>query len=133
MAFTNDEKGRIKYFLDYTDWKDLSPAIQIGFPSTSQSLFLVESAFDNLSPSAEQSAKKVLAECECIEGEMSAARRRFSTDKVDSVTMNRDEMTQLKTEMDYWVGRLASVMDSPRNRLSESRSVGGPYNSRVTG
>ena len=133
MAFTDDEKGRIKYFLDYPDWADLGPAIQIGLNSISQSLFLIENSFDRISVSAERSARRVLAECECIEGEISAARKRFSTDKVDSVVMNRKEMVQLVGEMDYWVGRLASVFDVPRNALSESRSSGGAYNSRVTG
>jgi len=48
--FSLQEQANIKRYLSYPDWRLLAQSIQLGFPSGSQPLFLVQEAFDKISP-----------------------------------------------------------------------------------
>jgi hypothetical protein len=137
QAFTDSEKSRIKHFLSYPDWRLLAQSIQLGFPSASQPMFLLDLAFDKVSPDARDSVRKDLAECECIEEQMSDARSRFKALKVGEITLNPEESSKLRTEMLWWVTRLGDdlgVVPDPYSQMMYAgiRDMGG-MNGRVVG
>jgi hypothetical protein len=134
MAFNADEKSRIKHFLSYPDWESLAQSIHLGFPSGSQPLFLVESAFNRLTAEGEVTVRRDLCECEDIESQMREARRRFKTTQLGKLHINRDEIRMLRQELTYWSLRLASdlgVVANPYAAFEYNNAAGGGFNARV--
>lgn len=107
MAFNDDEKSRIKHQLSYPDWQSLSQSIQLGFPAASQPLFLLESAFNRLTPGGETSVRRDLCECESIERQLSDARTRFKAVQLGNLKLNPNEPRMLRRELMFWITRLA--------------------------
>ncbi len=137
MAFTAEEKARIKHHLSYPDWVSLAQSIQLGFPAASQPAFLVDDAFGRLTPEAEGSVRTDLCECEDIEVQLRSARGRLKASKVGDVTLNPMETKQLKQELNYWITRLGDdlgVVPDPYSRMIYEAigNVGGT-NSNVIG
>lgn len=135
MAFTEDEKARVKHFLFYPDWVNLAASIQLGIPAGSQPLFIVEQAFQRLTQGGEASVRIDLCNCEEIEAQMSQSRRRFTATQLGELHTNRDEPRQLRGEMVYWRQKLADDLGVANNPYSQSSYEGdaGGINSRVVG
>lgn len=132
--FTDHEKARIKHFLSYPDWVSLAASIQLGYPAGSQPLFLVEDAFNRLTPEGEDSVRHDLCECESIEKQISEARGRFKATKLGTLEVNPNETAMLRKELVYWVARLASdlgVVTNPYSLFEYLGASGGGHNSRV--
>ena len=135
MSFTAQEQARIKHFGSYPDWINLASSIQLGFPAGAQPLFLIEDAFNRLTTDAETSVRTDLSECECIERQMSEARKRFATSKVGEVTFNPQEITMLRGEMMYWITRLMDDLGVVPNPYAQAiyDGLSGGINARVVG
>jgi hypothetical protein len=133
MAFTVREKARIKHYLAYPDWVSLAASIQLGFPAGSQPLFLVEDAFNRLTPEGEESVRIDLCECEAIDLQLRDARSRFKTTQVGTVKINGQETNLLRRELTYWSLRLASDLGVVSNPYAASEYGGnaGGYNASV--
>lgn len=137
MAFSAEEKARIKHMLSYPDWVSMAQSIQLGFPAASQPAFLVDDAFGRMTPQAEGSIRADLCECEDIEVQLRSARGRLKASKVGDITLNPMELTQLKQELNYWITRLGDdlgVVPDPYSRMMyEAIASVGSANSRVIG
>lgn len=137
MAFTEEEQAQIKYFLSYPDFVSLSQSVQLGYPSASQPLFLVEDAFKRLTPWGESTARKALCECQSIECQLSEARKRLKAVKVGDVEMNPGERRELRKELLYWTTRLADslgVVSNPYSQMMyQSISSMGGVSGRAVG
>lgn len=134
MPFSDEEKARIKHHLSYPDWQQLSNSIQLGFPSGAQPLFLVEQAFQRLSPGGEDAVRRDLCECEDIEKQMSEARRRMKASRLGNLHINHDETAMLRGELNYWVLKMASdlgVVTNPYAVAEYDNIRGGGANARV--
>ena len=135
MAFNDDEKARIKHHLGYPDWSSLAASLQLGFPAGSQPLFLVEQAFQRLTPGGEEAVRRDLCECESIESQMSSARQRMQALQLGELKVNPRETAQLRQELDYWRTRLADDLGVTRNPYSQAAYNGDPggINAKVVG
>lgn len=135
MAFTDQQKARIKHHLGYPDWSSLSQSIQLGFPAASQPLFLVEDAFQRITPSGEESVRCDLCNCEETESQMASARGRMRASKLGELTLNATETPQLRQELEYWRNKLADDLGVVRNPYSQSAYQGDPggLNAKVVG
>lgn len=134
--FTAEEKARIKHFLSYPDWSSLSQAIQLGYPAATQPAFLLDDAFHRMTPAAETSIRRDLCECEDIERQLSAARKRMRASKIDKVELNPHEPNQLRRELTFWALRLASdlgVMANAASAFEYAGGGGGGLNARTAG
>jgi hypothetical protein len=132
--FTDAEKSRIKHFLSYPDWVSLAASIQLGFPAGAQPLYLVEDAFQRLTPGGEVSVRRDLCECESIEGQMGEARGRFKATQLGTLKVNMSEVRMLREELSYWGLRLASdlgVVSNPYAAFEYNAALGGGINARV--
>ncbi len=135
MAFTDQEKARVKHHLGYPDWVALSASIQLGFPAGSQPLFLVEQAFQRLTPGGEESVRCDLCNCEDIEAQLADARGRFKAKQLGELHLNAMEPAQLRQELVYWRNKLADDLGVVQNPYSQSAYEGMPggINAKVTG
>lgn len=120
MAFSDEEKSQIKYFMEYPDWVSLASSIQLGYPAASQPLFILEDAFKRLTPGGEWSAKRCLCQCMAIENQMIEARARYAATQLGELHTNPNEQNQLRKDLLYWVTRLSDCFGAYTNPLSNA-------------
>lgn len=120
MAFTAPEKARIRHHLSYPSWTSLSASIQLGFPSGSQPLFLLEQAFGRLLPDGEAAVRVDLCECEDIETQLRDARSRMKAKQLGELHTNPNETRQLRVELQFWRQRLADDLGVVRDPYSQA-------------
>lgn len=131
MAFTDDEKARIKRQLGYPNWVALSQAIQLGFPAASQPAFLLDDAFKRFGPESEALIRRDLCECEAIECQLSDARSRFKTTAIGEVHINEAEPRLLRTELEYWRKQLSNDLGVVIDPFAYDTTSAGGINARV--
>ena len=125
QPFSEDEKTRIYMHLGYGQWQsNTSQAIQLGVPTAIQSWFLVQQAIDRIAVASRPYIREALQELDCIDRERSAARKRFAATKVETITLNKDEIMRLDTEQKYWAGRLADLLGVDVARPSNRYTLG---------
>lgn len=112
MAFTDEEKQRIRYHLGYPSVTSAA-ALTFGVVKPLQTLFLVESAMNLILPVAEDKARSLLNVLDGIECRLVDAQDRLAAKSVDSLTMRPDETMALETEYRRWANRLADVLGVP--------------------
>lgn len=112
MAFTDDEKQRIRYHLGYPSVQSAA-SLSFGMVKPLQTLFLVESAMTLILPVAEDKARSILNILDGIECRLVDAQDRLAAKSVDSLTMRPDETAALEGEYLRWANRLADVMGVP--------------------
>lgn len=112
MALTEEEQQRTRYHLGYLS---VSPAtaLNFGLPRPAQTLFLVESAMQNLMPVAEDKVRQILSVMDGIECRLVDAQSRLAAASIDNLTMRRDEPDALEAEYYRWGGRLADILGVP--------------------
>lgn len=132
MAFTDQEKARIKHHLGYPDWVALSGSIQLGYPAGAHPLFLVEDAFKRLTAGGEEAVRIDLCNCDDIERQLGEARGRMRAAQIGNLMVNKDEPAMLRSELAYWKKKLADDLGVPPNPYSQSEhATPGGVNARV--
>ena len=112
MALTDDEKARAKYHLGYLG---AAPAASItfGMARPIQTLFLVDSALNNLLPAFDDKVRQILGVMDGVECRLVEAQDRLAAKQIDSLTLRDDEPTQLEAEYRRWGYRLADLLGVP--------------------
>lgn len=130
-----DERSRIKHFLEYPDWSALAYSIQLGFPASSQPMYLVEGAFDRITDTAVETVRKDLCELESIEKQLGDARKRLKAIELGNLKLNPNELPALRRELVWWALVLANDLGVGPNPFSAMQILGdggGGRNARVT-
>lgn len=119
MALTPEERGKIRYHLGYPVVAQ-NTVISLGFPSGGHPAFLVEAAMNDVLPEGEPLVRRTLSECECIDAQLSDARRnRLQTAAVETIVLrSRDEIEDLEDQLDLWTDKLADILAVPKNPFS---------------
>lgn len=113
MAFSDQEKERIRYHLGYLNTQPAA-SIQFGQPKPIQTLFLVESAMDLvINTDAEDRVRNYLNVMDSIECKMVDALDRLAAKQLDTLTLREDEIDKLEVEYYRWAGRLAGQLGVP--------------------
>jgi len=112
MAFTDEEKQRIRYHLGYMSVQPAA-SLTFGLPKPQQTLFLVESAMNLILPVAEEKVRSILSVLDTIECRLVDAQTRMAATSIDSLTMRKDEADSLENEYHRWANRLADIMGVP--------------------
>lgn len=126
--FNAEETTEILRFLGYPDWVSTAQSIQLGFPSTSQPLFLVRDSLKRISPTARAHVRQYLCELRSIEAQMSDARSRFEATQLDKLHVNPREIAQLNQQYVFWRRRLADdlgVVPNPYSQIDYNGLAGG--------
>lgn len=133
MAFTEPQKARIKHFLKYPAWQSLSNGVQMGIPAGAQAMYLVEQSFERLNAGGEESVLLDLEQCEACECQITDARKRIKAKAIGTISTNRDELTQLKQELEEWRQRLSDDLGAPVNPYTLQNPATFGINARVVG
>lgn len=127
MAFTDEEKQRIRYHLGYPSVQPAA-ALTYGIPKPIQTLFLVESAMNLILPVAQDKVRSLLNTLDTIECRLQDAQTRMAAQSIDTLTMRKDEADSLEAEYRRWANRLADVMGVPLYAYSlRFQRSGGTY------
>lgn len=132
---TDTEKSRIKHFLEFPDWEQLAASIQLGWPASSQPMYLLEYAIPKLTSEALDSVRRDLCNCESIERQLGEARNRLKASELGSLKVNGNELAQLRQELLFWALTLANDLGCGINPYSAMQTLGGGggRNARVLG
>lgn len=132
-----NERSRIKHFLEYPDWSSLAYSVQLGFPASSQPMYLLEGAFDRVTDAALESVRKDLCQLESIENQIGQARTRLSAEQLGNLKVNMNELPMLRRELVWWALVLANDLGVGPNPFSAMEILGsggsGGRNARVSG
>lgn len=129
LPFTEAEQTDVLRFLGYQNWADMAGAIQLGYPATSQPMFLVFDAMERIRPTARAVVREHLCQLRSTESQIGTARSRMKAERVGEVAMNMSEAKQLREEYAFWQGRLADLLGVEVNHYS--RPVVSGLNARV--
>lgn len=129
IRLSEADRARVRHALAYLQVEP-SSSIALGFPSTSQPMFLVERAMDRIIPEAVSRIIKMLDILDCIECQMVEALCRLKTQQVGEVKIrnSNEEPTEqdlLEREFCRWAKRLADDLGVPLNPFSERFRNGG--------
>lgn len=124
--FREDEKNDILRFLGYANWESQAQSISLGFPGTSQPLFLVQSALTRMAAPARAAIRGYLCELLDIENQLRTARSRMKAAKLGELTMNPAETAQLRQEFIFWRRMLADALGVTPNPYSQIDFFGMP-------
>ena len=120
-----EERSRCKHFLEFPDWESLAYSIQLGFPASSQPLFLMEGAFDRVTNAALESVRKDLCQLESIERQLGEARTRLPAEQLGNLKVNMKELPMLRRELVWWALVLANDLGVGPNPFSAMEILGG--------
>ena len=131
--FTAEETTEILRFLGYPDWVSAAQSIQLGFPSTSQPLFLVRDSLTRISAPARARVRMYLCELQSVEAQISDARTRFPAVQLGELVISPQEINHLNQQYTYWRRRLADdlgVFPNPYSQI-DRLGPGGGINAKV--
>jgi hypothetical protein len=112
MAFTVQEKERIRYHLGYLAVQPAA-SIQFGIPRPIQTLFLVETAMQNILPEAEDRVRRTLGIMDDIELKLVDAQDRLVARRLNGLELRDGEPDLLEKEYARWGARLADILGVP--------------------
>lgn len=112
MALTDEEKARARYHLAYMGVQSAA-SLSYGIPRPVQTLFLVETALNNLQPIFEDKVRRILNILDGVECRLVDAQERLSAAAIDTLRLRRDEPDALEHEYQRWGMRLADLLGVP--------------------
>jgi hypothetical protein len=129
VALTDQEKERIRYHLGYNNVDPIT-TIALGFPATTQSLFLVDASMERLQPATVSRVLFILGVLDQIEGQMIDALKRLRAQQLGELKLrgNNDEPVEqdlLEREYYRWAKRLSDNLGAPLNAYSTRFREGG--------
>ncbi len=133
MALTDQEKERCRYHLGYLG-VSYAGSISLGIPRPIQTLFLVETAMNNLVMYSEGRVRELLGRLDATEERIFSSQERLAASKLGEITLRDNEPDQLENEYQRWAMRLADVMGCPLYPYSKRfATVSGGGNVPVRG
>jgi hypothetical protein len=128
MPLTLGEKARISYHLGYPALTDAA-SLQFGVPAFSQTNFLVQNALNRIQEPMLEQVRSISNIMDGIELQLVSAQGRLRAEKLEELTLRKDECDSLEGEYRRWGYRLSDIVGSPiypfsmRYRGSGSMSV----------
>lgn len=112
MPLTDAEKERVRYHMGYLEVQPAA-SIQFGIPRPLQTVFLLETAMNNLIESATDRVRRVLKIMDDIELKLVESQERLAAIRLGDITLRDSEPDQLEREYVRWGHRLADILGTP--------------------
>jgi len=112
MAFSVTEKARIRYHLGYPNVSAMA-SLSAGVPLPLQPMFLVEAAMDRVLPEAEALVRTLVARLDQTDEAIFQAQLRLQAERVDEITLRKDETDALEREYLRQAMRLSETIHAP--------------------
>ena len=122
-VLTEEEKARIRYHFGYPQ-TDPVASIQLGVPSASQPMFLLELQMNRIPDTAVALIRSCVARCDATEQRILECQERMAAKSIDEIDLNGNEATMLRTEYRYWVQKLADNLGAPINAFASAWQAG---------
>ncbi len=130
QALTPEERARIRYHLGYPNVQPYA-TFALGTPSSSESLFAIEGAFDKVIPQALPKIRELMAKCDETEEQRFEFQPDLEVSKVCDIELRPDAQRQLSNQYDYWRNGLANQLGVYCNPYDKRDNVGPSLNSSV--
>lgn len=105
MALLDNEKYDILFYLGYPG--------KVLVPDSTHFSNILADRLENLNINIEGIVRNILAELSSIDTQLNEARCRLSAMSVGDIKMNNRELSQLKSERNFWIRRLSDELDIP--------------------
>lgn len=112
MPLTDSEKERVRYHLGYLEVQGAA-SIQFGIPRPLQTLFLVETALNQLIENAVPRVRRVLRVMDNVEEKLIDSQDRLAAKQLDNLQLRDNEPDMLEKEYTRWGWRLADIFGVP--------------------
>lgn len=122
MAFTEDEKVKIRHHLGYLN-VEAAQTFQLGIPAATQTQFIVEGAMNRILAEAEPLARKHLERLDAIEEQIMCNIDNVELLKADEVEFNPKAFNRLLDRYRFFQSALANTLGCYPN----------PYDQRFDG
>lgn len=109
MAFSNEDKERVRYHLGYSSVSAV-PAYFMGFPRATEPQWLVEVAMNNVLPEGEMRVRQIVGVMDGLEQKLVEATGRFAAKEVGEIVLRDDECDLLRNEYAHWRNQLGSAL-----------------------
>lgn len=129
MAFTDDEKVRIRHHLGYLNVAQGSTFV-LGVPAALEPQFIIEIAMNKVLPAAEGLVRRLLANCDAAEEQIAENTQNVAATQVDEIALNDKEFEQIVKRLNYWRGGLANALAIYQNPF-DKRGATSAINRRV--
>lgn len=109
----NNTKERVRYHMGYLNTQPAA-SISFGVPVPLQTLFLLESAMNDLiNSAAEDRVRRLVTILDNIECKMVEWQEYLSVSSVDDIKIRPDNIDQLEHEYCRWAARLSDELGAP--------------------
>ena len=112
MPLTDSEKERVRYHLGYLGVQPAA-SIQYGIARPLLTVFLVETALENLIENVVPRVRRILKVMDDVECKLCEAQDRLAAKQLDNLQLRDNEPDQLEREYVRWGQRLADVFGVP--------------------
>lgn len=130
---TEEEKVRVRHHLGFLNVQEVETFV-LGTPSSVETQFLIEGAFNKLMPTALPKFRQLLATCDQIEEMMICALGNLEANRVGTIELNHqgadNQQRQLQRRYNYFCAALANMLGVIQNPY-DKRMLGRSYNVRV--
>lgn len=112
MALTSQDKERCRYHCGYLE---VSPAASLsyGIPRPINTIFLIETAMDNIVDLAIPRVIKTLNILDKVECKLEQALEYMSANKIGNIEVRADQADALEREYHRWAARLCDILGVP--------------------
>lgn len=117
MPLTEQDKERCRYHMGYLGVA-AAPSISFGIPRLSQTMYLLEQSMSNLIELVVPRVRSIMDVMDGLERQLVEAQERLAATKLEELSLNKSETSQLEGEYQRWGLRLADVMGAPVNPFS---------------
>jgi hypothetical protein len=124
-ALTPTEEAKALRYLGYPNWSALAASYQLGYPAPSQPEYLVRDSFVRINDEGLAQVRIDLCQLDSIQAQIAEARGRMKASKIGNLTINQDEIPQLRREFNEWKAQLATDLGVYRNPYDQTGRSGG--------
>ena len=109
MAFTEDEKVRIRHHLGFLNVQQASVFV-LGVPAAVETQFLIEGAMGRVLPQAEAKARSLLDQLDGMEQQIFDDTELLAVTQVDEIGIRQDEYEAILKRYHFFRNGLANVL-----------------------
>lgn len=114
-ALSEVERAKVLRYLGYPSWRDVALVWGIPFPTHIEPQYYINDALDRITDVALEFVRRDLVELDDIENQMSEARCRLRASKIGDITLNPNEIEDLRAEKRKWTIQLANEFEASPN------------------
>lgn len=131
LPITEEEKASIRHHLGFLGVSAVS-TFELGTPAATETQFIMEGSWTKLLDSSLPLMRRYLCALDKIECQMIDDLDLLATEKIDEITVRKDEHARLRDEYRYWQASLANLFGLYPNPFDKRLGAIGGINVGVS-